>query len=72
MPVTASTAAREPDRCNRTRADLVGDAAELACSAVKHAGELPPLFAALDAEVYRDHGPAYAVEWAERTAETLS
>ena len=50
----------------------VGDAAELACSAVKHAGELPPLFAALDAEVYRDHGPAYAVEWAERTAETLS
>jgi hypothetical protein len=50
----------------------VGDAAELACSAVKHAGELPPLFAALDAEVYRDHGSAYAVEWAERTAETLS
>jgi len=50
----------------------VGDAAELACSAVKHAGELPSLFAALDAEVYRDHGAEYAVEWAERTAETLS
>jgi hypothetical protein len=50
----------------------VGDAAELACSAVKHAGELPAPFAALDAEVYRDHGPAYAVEWAERTAETLA
>jgi hypothetical protein len=50
----------------------VGDAAELACSAVKHAGTLPSLFAALDADVYRDHGPEYAVEWAERTAETLS
>jgi hypothetical protein len=49
----------------------VGDAAELACSAVKHAGELPAPFAALDADVYREHGPAYAVEWAERTAETL-
>jgi hypothetical protein len=49
----------------------VGDAAELACSAVKHAGELPPPFAALDAELYREHGPGYAVEWAERTAETF-
>jgi hypothetical protein len=49
----------------------VGDAAELACSAVKHAGELPSLFAALDAAVYREYGPEYAVEWAERTAETL-
>jgi len=48
-----------------------GDAAELACSAVKHAGELPPPFAPLDTAVYREHGPEYAVQWAERTAETL-
>ena len=48
-----------------------GDAAELACSAVKHAGELPPPFAALDAKLYTEHGPEYAVEWAERTAETI-
>lgn len=49
-----------------------GDAAELACSAVKHAGEIPPPFAPLDADVYREHGPEYAVQWAKRTAETLS
>jgi hypothetical protein len=49
----------------------VGDAAELACSAVKHAGDLPAPFDALDAELYREHGAAYAVEWADRTAETL-
>ena len=49
-----------------------GDAAELACSGVKHAVELPTPFDALDAEAYVDHGPAYAVQWAERTFDALS
>lgn len=49
-----------------------GDAAELACSAVKHAGDVPAPFDALDAVAYRDHGPEYAVEWADRTFEALS
>lgn len=48
------------------------DATELACSAIKHAGELPPPFDALDAAVYLDHGPDYAVQWVERTVETLT
>ncbi|NHN60689.1 MULTISPECIES: hypothetical protein [Halorussus] len=43
------------------------DAAEFACAAVKHGLELPAPFAALDTEAYRDHGPAYAVKWAEKT-----
>ena len=46
-------------------------AAELACSAVKHDCEIPPPFDALDTSVYLDHGPAYAVEWAERTIAAL-
>jgi len=46
-------------------------AAELACSAVKHAGDVPAPFDALDSSVYLDHGPAYAVEWAERTVAAL-
>ncbi|WP_276299537.1 DUF7089 family protein [Halorussus lipolyticus] len=45
------------------------DAAEFACAAVKHGLELPAPFAALDTEAYRDHGPAYAVKWAEKTFE---
>jgi hypothetical protein len=49
-----------------------GDAAELACSAVKHGSDLPAPFDALDAEAYRDHGPDYAVEWAERIFEALA
>ena len=49
-----------------------GDAAELACSGVKHASDLPRPFDALDAEAYRDHGAAYAVRWAERTFDALS
>lgn len=49
-----------------------GDAAELACSGVKHASELPSPFDALDADAYRDHGASYAVQWAERTFEALS
>ena len=47
------------------------DGAELACSAVKHDLALPPPFDALDAEVYREHGAAYAVQWAEKTFEAL-
>ena len=48
-----------------------GDAAELACSAVKHGGEIPSPFAALDTDAYRDHGPEYAVEWLARTVDAL-
>lgn len=47
------------------------DATELACSAVKHAGELPPPFEALNTTVYLDYGAEYAVQWAERTVEAL-
>ena len=47
------------------------DAAELACSAVKHAGDLPTPFDALDTPVYLDHGPDYAVEWLDRTVDAL-
>lgn len=47
------------------------DGAELACSAIKHAGDIPPPFTALDAEVYLDHGPEYAVEWLDRTVTAL-
>jgi len=43
------------------------EAAEFACSAVKHGLELPAPFAALDTETYRDHGADYAVTWAEKT-----
>ncbi len=48
------------------------DATELACAAIKHAIELPAPFAALDTSAYRDHGPEYAVRWAEKTFESLS
>ena len=47
------------------------DGAELACSAIKHAGEIPPPFDALDTTVYLDHGPAFAVQWADRTVDAL-
>jgi len=43
-----------------------GDAAELACSAIKHEIEVPTPFAALDTSAYREHGAAFAVQWAER------
>jgi hypothetical protein len=42
------------------------DAAELACSAVKHDLDLPAPFAALDTAAYRAHGAEFAVEWAQR------
>jgi len=60
-----------PTAMARERTDF-GDAAELACSAVKHAGDVPVPFDALDADAYRDHGADYAVEWAERTFEALA
>ncbi|MFW5973840.1 MAG: DUF7089 family protein [Natrialbaceae archaeon] len=47
------------------------EAAELACNAVKHAVEIPPPFDALDSAVYLEHGPSFAVEWADRVADTL-
>lgn len=50
-------------------------AAELACSAIRHATddgpEIPAPFAALDTAAYADHGPSYAVRWAEKTFEKL-
>jgi hypothetical protein len=47
------------------------EAAELACSALKHAIEVPAPFDALDAAVYRDRGAEYGVAWAERTLDAL-
>ena len=44
----------------------LGDAAELACSAVKHDLDVPTPFGALDVVAYRNHGPDYAVRWAEK------
>ncbi|ELY46061.1 DUF7089 family protein [Natronorubrum sulfidifaciens] len=48
------------------------DATELACAAIKHAIELPAPFAALDTDAYRDHGPEYAIKWAEKTFDSLA
>lgn len=48
-----------------------GNAAELACSAIKHGVEIPNPFDALDTDAYREHGPDYAIKWAERTFEAL-
>ena len=45
------------------------DAAELACSAVKHESEVPAPFAALDSPAFRRHGAEYAVTWAEKVFE---
>ncbi|AAG20492.1 MULTISPECIES: hypothetical protein [Halobacterium] len=42
------------------------DAAELACSAVKHDVDVPTPFAALDSPAFRRHGSEYAVTWAEK------
>ena len=48
-----------------------GDAAELACAAVKHGAEPPTPFGALDTEAYREYGADYAVQWAEKTFDRL-
>ena len=47
------------------------DAAELACSAIKHDIEIPTPFGALDTEAYREYGPNYAVQWTQRTFEQI-
>lgn len=47
------------------------DGAELACAAVKHDVDLPSPFDPLDSSAYRDHGAAFAVQWAEKTFEAL-
>lgn len=49
----------------RGETDL-GDAAELACSAVKHGLDVPTPFAALDSAAYRQYGASYAVKWADK------
>ena len=48
------------------------DAAELACSGVKHGVELPSPFAALATEAYRERGAPFAVRWAEKTFDALA
>ncbi|MEF8851282.1 MAG: hypothetical protein V5A44_02005 [Haloarculaceae archaeon] len=48
-----------------------GDAAELACAAVKHGTEPPTPFGALDSPAYREYGADYALQWAEKTFEKL-
>jgi hypothetical protein len=47
------------------------DAAELACSAIKHEIGPPTPFDALDTAAYREHGAEFAVRWAEKTFEAL-
>jgi len=55
-------------------------AAELACSAIRHANgagdidgvTIPAPFAALDTAAYAHHGPSYAVRWAEKTLAALA
>jgi hypothetical protein len=54
-----------------TGATDFGDAAELACSAIKHGTEPPTPFGALDAPAYREYGADYAVQWAEKTFDRL-
>lgn len=49
----------------------LGDAAELACAAVRHGITPPAPFAALADERYREHGAEYAVAWAERLGTTV-
>ncbi|KTG20153.1 DUF7089 family protein [Haloferax profundi] len=48
------------------------EATEFACSAIKHGRDLPAPFAALDTAAYVDHGPTYAVRWAQKTFEQLA
>jgi hypothetical protein len=48
-----------------------GDAAELACAAVKHGVEPPTPFGALATDAYREYGADFAVQWAEKTFDHL-
>lgn len=47
------------------------DAAELACSAVRHGVAVPTPFGTLDTGAYREYGPDYAIRWARKTFEQL-
>jgi hypothetical protein len=47
------------------------DAAELACSAIKHDVEVPTPFDALDTAAYDQYGAPFAVQWAEKTFDAL-
>lgn len=46
-------------------------ATELACNGVKHHHDLQSPFSALATQAYREHGPTYAIRWAEKTFEKL-
>jgi hypothetical protein len=60
-----------PAEVARGRTDFA-DATELACAAIKHGVDLPAPFSALDTRAYGEHGPDYAVRWAEKTFEQLA
>jgi len=67
----------EPRLGDLSREVAMGDtafpaAAELACSAIKHGVEVPAPFRALDTSAYGEHGPEYAVTWAEKTLSELA
>lgn len=47
------------------------DAAELACSAIKHDVEVPTPFDALDTAAYDQYGAEFAVRWAQKTFDAL-
>ena len=47
------------------------DAAELACSAIKHDVAIPTPFDALDTAAYDQYGAGFAVRWAEKTFDAL-
>lgn len=47
------------------------EATEFACGAIKHDADLPAPFDPLDTHAYREHGTPFAVQWAEKTFETL-
>jgi hypothetical protein len=47
------------------------DAAELACSAIKHDVEVPTPFDALDTAAYDQYEAEFAVRWAEKTFDAL-
>ncbi|MFC6952570.1 DUF7089 family protein [Halorubellus litoreus] len=48
------------------------DAAELACSGIKHDVDVPSPFAALATDAYRERGAPFAVRWAEKTFDALA
>lgn len=59
-----------PTMLNSGRVSM-GDAAELACAAIKHNVEIPSPFGPLDSEAYLTYGPEFAVQWTERTFDAL-